>query len=203
MIDSLEAMRLISRYRPGDAIVISAMTANAEWAHVSTNPDLDLPQHGCMGKASSFGLGLALARPDLKVIVLDGDGSLLINLGSLVTVANMAPPNLVHFVLENGVYRNTGGQPIPGANKLSFTAMAAAAGYVKTYEFDEAPALEEKLASILSEVGPIMVCLKLPAATERTPHPMNSTRAAIGRFKAGLERTLATVQSPSGRSNTV
>ena len=68
-----------------------------------------------MGKASSIGLGIALARPDKKVLVIDGDGSLLMNLGSLVTVANMSPKNLVHFVYQNGTYGVSGGQPIPGS----------------------------------------------------------------------------------------
>ena len=125
MIDGLEAQNVISRYR-GDAVVVTTMSTNFEWPQVSTNPDLDLMFSGAMGKASSVGLGVALARPDKKVIVLDGDGSLLMNLGSLVTIANMAPPNPVHFVFENEVYRTTGGQLIPGAVKSSFTGLAAA-----------------------------------------------------------------------------
>ena len=56
-------------------------------------------------------LGIALAKPDTKVILFDGDGSLLMNLGSLVTIGNKAPKNLVHFVMDNGVYATTGGQP--------------------------------------------------------------------------------------------
>ena len=120
MIDSLEAQKIISQHR-GDAVIVATMTANFEWSQVSTNPDLDLMLSGAMGKASSLGLGVALARPDKKVIVLDADGSLLMNLGSLVTIANMSPANLIHFVFENSVYRTTGGQLIPGAGKISST----------------------------------------------------------------------------------
>jgi thiamine pyrophosphate-dependent acetolactate synthase large subunit-like protein len=112
----MEAQRVISGHRNG-AVVIATYTTNREWPRVSTNPSLDLLFSGGMGKASSLGLGLALARPDLKIVVLDGDGGLLTNLGSMVTIAHMAPPNLIHFVFENGVYRTTGGQPIPGTGQ--------------------------------------------------------------------------------------
>ena len=67
-----------------------------------------------MGGASSLGLGLALARPDRRVIVFDGDGSLLMQLGSLATIAGAAPRNLVHFLFKNGVYHTSGAQGIPG-----------------------------------------------------------------------------------------
>ena len=71
--------------------------------------------------------------------MLDGDGSLLMNLGSLVTIANMAPPNLVHFVFENEIYRTSGGQPIPGVGKISFTGFAKAAGYANVHDFEAFP----------------------------------------------------------------
>ena len=67
-----------------------------------------------MGKASSVGLGVALARPDVRVLVLDGDGSLLMNLGSLVTIASQAPKNLVHVVFDGATYDTSGAQPTPG-----------------------------------------------------------------------------------------
>ena len=160
MIDSFEAQRVISRYR-GKAVVVATMSANFEWPQVSTEPGLDLMFSGAMGKASSVGLGLALARPDKKIVVLDGDGSLLMNLGSLVTIANMAPPNLVHFVFENDVYRTTGGQPIPRAGKISFTALATAAGYANVHEFDDLKSLESDVETVMDQVGPTFVCLKL------------------------------------------
>src|SRR5436305_13524905 len=71
---------------------------------------------GSMGMASSIGLGLALARPDLRVFVVDGDGSLLMNLGSLATIGLLQPSNLVVIVMDNGEYATTGGQPTPTAH---------------------------------------------------------------------------------------
>jgi len=73
MISSLDAVRAISRER-GDAVVVSTMTPNRYWESVSKNRDLDLPIFGAMGKASSVALGIALAQPDKKIVVLDGDG---------------------------------------------------------------------------------------------------------------------------------
>lgn len=192
MIDSLEAQRVISQHR-GNAIVVATMSTNFEWPQVSTNPDLDLMFSGAMGRASSVGLGLALARPDKKVIVLDGDGSLLMNLGSLVTIANMAPPNLVHFVFENGVYRTTGGQPIPDAGKVSFTGFAKAAGYANVHEFADLESLDKNIEAVLDEVGPTLVCLKIVPVSERSPFPLTTFLSIIPRFKAALQR------SPSSR----
>ncbi len=186
MMESFEALKVISQHR-GSAIIVATMTANFEWPQVSTNPCLDLMFSGAMGKASSVGLGLALAQPDRKVIVLDGDGSLLMNLGSLVTIANMAPPNLVHFVFENGVYRSTGGQPIPNAGKFSFMGLAQEAGYTNVHEFEELVSLENNIETVLNQIGPTFVCLKVPPATERPPFPFTGTASIISRFRAALK----------------
>lgn len=188
MMNSFEAQKVISRFR-GDAIVVATMTANFEWPQVSTNPDFDLMFSGAMGKASPIGLGLALARPDKKVVILDGDGSLLMNLGALVTIANMTPPNLIHFVFENSVYRTSGGQPIPGAGKVSFTGFARSAGYPNTYAFAELASLEKNMKKIMSTAGPTLVCLKLEPTTERSPYPFTTTSSILARFRKALEKS--------------
>ena len=81
-----------------------------------------------MGLASSIGLGLAMARPDLRVFVLDGDGSLLMNLGSLATIGWMRPANLVLIVWDNGAYGTTGGQDTATAHGADLEAAARAMG---------------------------------------------------------------------------
>ena len=188
MIDSFEAQKVISQYRNNE-IVVNAFTTTIEWAQVSTNPDLDLPSGAAMGKASSLGLGLALAQSSRKVIILDGDGALLMNLGSLVTIANMAPPNLIHFVFENSVYRTTGGQPIPNVGKLSFTGLAKAAGYANVHEVKDLASLENNIETILNQIGPTFVCLKIPPATERPPFPHNRRGSKIPLFMAAVQRS--------------
>ena len=101
MLSGLDAAKAINRIR-GDAVVVSTMTPNRYWSTVSESPELDIPVFGAMGKASSVALGIAVARPDRRVMVLDGDGAVLMNLGTLVTIAGQAPANLVHFVFEDG-----------------------------------------------------------------------------------------------------
>ena len=104
MMTEPEAQQVISQHRD-NAIVVSPSELS-----MSTNPALDI-SYSCMSKASSLGLGLALAQPERKVMVLEGDGALLMNFGGLMTIVNMAPPNLIHFVFQNGVYLTTGGIP--------------------------------------------------------------------------------------------
>ena len=122
LISPKDAVASISNTR-GSAIVVSTMTANRYWDQVSVHRELDLPVFGGMGKASSIGLGLALALSDRKVFVLDGDGSLLMNLGSLVTISDAKPENLIHFVFEDEVYFTTRSQPIPNSSNFSFKEM--------------------------------------------------------------------------------
>lgn len=189
MIKSLEAQKVISQHR-NNAIVITTFSAMGEWPQVSTNPDLDFPLSGAMGKNSSFALGLALAQPAKKVILLDGDGSLLMNLGSLVTIANMAPPNLIHFVFENGGYGTTGGQPIPNFGKVSFMGLAKSAGYANAYEFEDLKDFENNIETILSQIGPTFVCLKVPPRTKRAPIPFDSARETMRqRIRAAAQRS--------------
>src|ERR687883_1525140 len=152
MIPVHNALKAIADRR-GDAIVVNTMMTAREWPPFTTREELDLPLTGCMGKASSLGLGIALARPDRKVIVLDGDGSLLMNLGSLVTIGNAKPQNLVHCVFENGIYEVTGGQPVPGEGIFNFATMARGAGFPNVYELDDEADLSQ-LDEALSQPGP-------------------------------------------------
>ena len=120
-----------------------------------------------MGKASSFGLGLALARPDIRVWVLDTDGALLMNLGSLVSIAKAKPANLLHVVYDNGAYDTTGGQPTPGAGIVDFCAIAIGAGYPVAVAYDELEELEEDLPSVLAGPRPALVVLKVASLGRR------------------------------------
>ncbi len=170
-IKNVDAVRILDEHRQ-DGVLITTMNAgNSRFGlpSVTAHEQLDLPMSGCMGKASSIGLGLALAQPDRKVLVLDGDGSLLMNLGTLVTISNKAPENLYHFVFENGVYAVTGGQPIPGEGKLSFQGLAKEAGYTAAYEFDDTEELASNIDSVLQQKGPVLVCLKITPEIENTP----------------------------------
>lgn len=148
-----------------EQIVVPTMTALAGW-HAIQQSDLDMPCVGAMGSASSMALGLALARPERQVWVLDGDGSLLMQLGSLATIAEAAPPNLYHFVFHNGVYVFSGDQKIPGGSRIDFALMAKAAGYSKSFTFDDAESFVTTLDDVLAQPGPVLVQLKLDQSVD-------------------------------------
>jgi thiamine pyrophosphate-dependent acetolactate synthase large subunit-like protein len=187
MMDSLEALKVILQHR-GNAIVVGAHTAAREWGQISDKKDLDLPCGAAMSKVSSVGLGIALGRPDVKVLVFDGDGSLVMNLGTLLTIANMAPPNLIHFVFQNRIYRTTGGQPVPDIDKFSFIELARTAGYPNVYEFDKLENFKENMGTIMSQAGPTFVCLKVPSIIDKAPpYPrLGTTVEIIARLNSAL-----------------
>ncbi|HEY7067964.1 MAG TPA: thiamine pyrophosphate-dependent enzyme [Chloroflexota bacterium] len=159
-------LRALSRARTNEIVVLSE-TARQDWPPLSTRPELDIAVTGSMGKASSFGLGVALARPDVRVWVLDTDGALLMNLGSLVTIARAKPANLLHFVYDNNAYDTTGGQPTPGAGMVDFTSVALGAGYPRAVAYDELPAFERDLPALLAGPLPALVVLKVASLGRR------------------------------------
>src|SRR5256714_12752287 len=141
-----------------NAITITTEQAIGAWRAAVPEPANAIPDHldivGCMGSASTIALGLALAQPARRVVVVDGDGSLLMQLGSLVTIAGAAPANLFHFVFENGVYETSGSQPLPGEGRFDLTAMARAAGYAHVVAYSDAAAFGTALPTLLRERGP-------------------------------------------------
>lgn len=152
-----DAMRAVKAEDP-EAVVLLAETSTMAFADISEPDDLYLPV-GSMSKASSVGLGVALAQPDKNVVIFDGDGSLLMNLGSLVTIGKQAPKNLVHILLANDVYALTGGQPIPSADRGDLPGMGKAAGYAAVLIFDNIEQFASDLPAILNEDGPTFVVL--------------------------------------------
>jgi sulfopyruvate decarboxylase subunit beta len=127
----LDALKAIYD-RLQDAIVVTIMGAvAAELQSIGHRPNFFYLQHA-MGLASSMGLGLALAKPGRQVIVLDGDGSILMNLGGLTTLARYRPPNLLHVVFDNESLLSVGGFPTATATGSDLAAIAAAAGVPRT-----------------------------------------------------------------------
>src|SRR5881296_4587278 len=161
-----DVLRAIAGAR-GNAICVPTMTTSPAWRTIAPD-DLSIGCVGFMGGASALGLGLALAQPDRRVLVLDGDGSLLMQLGSLATIAGAAPRNLVHFLFKNGVYHTSGAQEIPGGGGVDFVQMAKGAGYRAAYAIAEVAELRRRLPSLLREEGPILVELHTGLA-EATP----------------------------------
>ena len=168
MLNKNDCLRTIAACR-SDEIVITTMGVVRPWAEYS-HSDLDFASVGSgMGHAADFGLGLALARPDKKVIVLNGDGSMLMSLGTLATIIDSGARNIILIIMENGTYEVTGNQPTPGVGTISFTAMAKGAGFKRVYQFDGSDELEKALPAILKEDGPALVNLKVNPDEEPPP----------------------------------
>ncbi|MEE8321469.1 MAG: phosphonopyruvate decarboxylase [Gammaproteobacteria bacterium] len=134
----------------------------------------DRPSHiymvGSMGCASSLGLGLALARPDLHVIIIDGDGAALMRMGNFATIGSYAGANLTHILLDNEVHDSTGAQATVSAN-VAFTAIAAACGYAVAFAGNDIDLIDELLA-VKNLEGPRFGHLKIRAGTiENLPRP--------------------------------
>jgi len=134
-MNRLEATRLVVR-AAGDAPIVASLGHPAYDLFAAGDRPQNFYTWGSMGVASSIGLGLALAKPASRVFVVDGDGALLMNLGSLATIGLLQPPNLVVVVMDNGEYATTGGQPTPtlrGADlELAARAMRLEAATART-----------------------------------------------------------------------
>ena len=159
----LEALQSIYS-RLEDRVVVTIMGAvAAELQSIGHRPNFFYLQHA-MGLASSMGLGIALARPDRQVVVFDGDGSILMNLGGLTTLARYRPRNLVHVVFDNESLLSVGGFPTATATGSDLAGIAAAAGVPRTatvrnldaftLAFDEALAAGD-LTTLIAKVDPI------------------------------------------------
>jgi phosphonopyruvate decarboxylase len=171
-----------------DEIVVATYQAAFEWRAIKPRP-LNYVSIGAMGVASSHALGLALGRPDKRVIVLDGDGSLLMNLGSLVTIAEARPRNLVHCVCHNGTYEANGSQPLPAASRLDFPGFARAAGIDKAFTLATLDDVERAMPELLRGDGPIFACLEVEQGPRRyeQDYPYIHSAEARRSFKAALD----------------
>jgi phosphonopyruvate decarboxylase len=125
---------------------------------------------GSMGCASSLGLGLALARPDLQVVIIDGDGAALMRMGNFATIGSYAGSNLTHLVLDNEAHDSTGAQATVSANVM-FADIAQACGYAVCYEGTDLNLLDELFAQNNTS-GPRFGHLKIKTGTmENLPRP--------------------------------
>src|SRR5262245_28184783 len=128
-----EALEVVAAHR-GQRIVITTMASIAVWPALSDTP-LDFAYiPSAMGHAPALGLGLALAQPGRGVIVVNGDGCTLMNLGCLVTLASQ-PADVYLLIMDNGLYEVTGGQPTAGSGRTDFAGLADAAGIQRVYSF--------------------------------------------------------------------
>jgi sulfopyruvate decarboxylase subunit beta len=180
-----DALTPIAAHR-GDRIVITTMSSVGVWPKLSDSP-LDfhyLPSS--MGQAVPLGLGLAIAKPNCGVIVISGDGSLLMNLGCLVTLAGQ-PVNLAVVLIDNGLYEVTGGQTVAGAGTTDFAGLARASGIKTVGASDSAGHWQENCRSILEAKGPSFAWLKVEGIRgQATPSAPRSMAEQIQRLRNAI-----------------
>jgi len=153
---TLELLQPIARRRT-DEVVVTTMSTVRPWGRLSDHALDFASADSAMGHAADLALGIALARPERKVICLNGDGSMLMSLGTLVTIVGAGVQNLVLFVVDNGGYEITGHQPVAGAGRTDFARLARAAGFARAYSFDSAGEYERALDDVLTSDGPVFV----------------------------------------------
>ncbi len=154
------ATRLLLERLTSEVVVSNLGQATLDLQRLGDRP-LNCYTFGAMGQCSSIGLGIALARPDVRVVCLDGDGSLLMNLGVLCTIATLALRNYALVVWDNEVHMTTGGQPTATAFRSSVAAIARGAGIERVLEPRDEAELARTYDRILREDGPFVVPVKV------------------------------------------
>lgn len=180
-----EALEVLAVHR-GERIVVTTMASIGVWPTLSDTP-LDFAYiPSAMGHGPALGLGLALAHPQRGVIVVNGDGCTLMNLGCLVTLASH-PADVFLLIMDNGIYEVTGGQPTAGSGQVDFAGMARAAGIARVYSFATLSAWKQGAAEALTGPGPVVVWLKIEARYgQKTPKPPRPMSEQIARLRQAL-----------------
>lgn len=169
-----------------DEIVVTTMSVADPWARLSDGPlDFALVQSS-MGQAPPFALGLALARPERRVLVLNGDGSTLMCLGTLVTIAHNPPENFTMVIVENGTYEVTGNQPIPGAGLVDFELLARGAGLTHVHTIETDAHFDACLPLHFMGAGPRIFIWKVRSAEEPVPVPRAYIRERARQLRQAL-----------------
>ena len=148
MMSRLEATRVAVELA-GEAPIVGGV-GNSTFDLVPFDRPQNFYMWNSMGMASSIALGVAIARPDLRVVVLDGDGSLLMNLSSLATETSTGVSNLIHVVWDNGGWEITGGQPAGSPFGLDLEAIARGCGYVNTATVADLDAFRDAFTQAMS-----------------------------------------------------
>ncbi len=175
MIEAKKIFEAFQKHRD-NAIVAVQGTSGHHWNVITTNPNRDIFLGSAMGQSTSAIFGLALGLKDEKVVHFDTEGALLMNLGVLASIAGKRPKNFVHFLLDNGCYATTGGQPVPNGENINYAQMAAAAGYKSTYNFTDLEELTTSMEEIMNTEGPVFVAIKINAEIQNLPMGLREKR---------------------------
>lgn len=187
MIKAADVFRVFQTHR-GKAIVIPTGTSGRQWRDFTTNEKRDLNMGGAMGQTTAAALGVSLGLPNEKVVLFDAEGALLMNMGVMATIAGKQPANFYHFLLDNGCYATTGGQPVPNAEHIDYAGIAKSAGYAATYAFDDLETFGRDIGDIMQQKGPVFIAIKVVPEIENEPIGRRQRRPV--RSRAETIRTL-------------
>ncbi len=187
MLDKYRCLDKLAAART-DEVVVSMMSLAMPWAARCDGP-LDFASvDSAMGHGADFAYGLAMAQPR-RVIALNGDGSMLMCLGTLVTMAQHPVPNFTLVIAENGTYEVTGNQPIPNAGRLDFETIARGAGIERVFSIDDDQTFDRLLPEHFSAPGPQVFVWKLARSSEPVPSPMRPIRERAARLRRALRQS--------------
>jgi sulfopyruvate decarboxylase beta subunit len=181
-----EAIQIITRALKGGELVVSANGFITRELFAIRDSAANFYMLGSMGQASSIGLGLALSLPDRKVVVIDGDGNILMNLASLATIGHHRPKNLLHFVLDNGIYASTGGQSTV-SDTVKIEEIARASGYAHSVKTNSAEELDRASRHFLSLDGPSLALVKIEKGNRELPRVSIAPPDIKDRFMQQIE----------------
>lgn len=171
-IQVIEACFIVSKMRGPDTIIVHTMSAMPMISVITPSP-LNITSVPLMGGASGIGLGIAIAQPDRKVVVLDGDASLLMEMGGMAQIGDQAPANLIHIVFNNNTqFGGVANLDRPGGSAFDFCAVAKASGYATANRFSTVPELVEGGPALIGSAGPHFVELEIakpPKFTRESP----------------------------------
>ena len=149
-----------------DEVVVTTMSVVRPWGRLSDS-DLDFASaDSAMAHAADLALGIAMARPDRRVLCLNGDGSMLMSLGTLATIVSSGVENLALVVVENGTYEITGNQPVAAAGRCDYAAMARAAGFRRAWSIEEPEDWRQRAPDLLRGRGPLLAAVRVAAGNE-------------------------------------
>lgn len=164
-LDRREAVSTILEAR-GDTLIVTGLGSTTYDAGTADHPNT-FYLWGAMGAAAMTGLGLALAQPDRRVVVLTGDGESLMGFGAFATIGTQGPGNLAFVVIDNEHYSETGMQRTHTSRGVDLAAVATACGFASAQSVSDIAALEAALPTIFEAPGPVFVDVKV--STQRYP----------------------------------
>jgi len=185
MIDRRDAVAAILRARDRALIVTGLGSPTWDVAAIADSPH-NFYLWGAMGAAAMLGLGLALAQPSRRVVVITGDGELLMGLGSLATIGVERPSNLSIVVIDNERYGETGMQASHTARGVDLAAMARAAGFPTAATVATTQELDASLPAIYGSVGPVLLVVKVLANQPLLRVPLRDGTHIKNRFREAL-----------------